>query len=142
MVFFKKKKPYLKLNLPPLEQESKDSNRRYLPRWETNNKILYRRANEVIYREARSKDISATGVCLSTPDNIAPRESLNMVIYLAQDHTPLSIRGKTVWRKSCEAGNLIGIQFENSNDKISELIFNFAFEFKRDELSKRWFKGT
>lgn len=143
VAFFNKKKPILKLNLPPLEQKSEqDQDRRYLPRWKISNKVLYRRAKEVFYREARSRDISATGLCLSALDLIAVNERLNISIYLAQERDPILVRGKAVWRKLHGSENMIGIQFDSVDNKTSELIFKYAFEFKRDEVMKRWFKGA
>ena len=143
MAFFKKDKPVLKLNLPPLEQKpAQDKDRRYLPRWKINSKILYRKAGDVAYREARSNDVSATGLCLSAPDDVAIAEELNMTIYLVPEQDPISVQGKAVWRKLHGAENMVGIQLDRINDKTSELIFKYAFEFKRDELMKLWFKGT
>lgn len=119
-----------------------DVDRRYLPRWEVDNKILYRRENEVSHHECRSKDINCSGACIRTDEEIPLNQELALTVYLADDIEPVHVHGKTVWRLSKEQENLVGIQFDRISDKTSELIFNYAFEYKKEELMKRWFKGA
>ena len=114
--------------------------RRYLPRWEVDNKILYQKENEDTYHECRSKDINATGACMRTTEDITPNQQLNLTIYLADDIEPISIHGQTVWRVSREKENLVGIRFDRITEKTSDLIFHYAFEYKKEELMKRWFR--
>ena len=129
----------------PVPQPTKTDNptnheRRYLPRWEVDNKIIYRKGAEAVDYECRSKDIHAMGACLRTDEDILPNQELDLTIYLADDIEPIHVRGKTLWRVAHDKENLVGIHFERINDKTSDLIFHYAFEYKKEELMKRWFK--
>lgn len=116
--------------------------RRYLPRWEVSNKILYQREDELVAHECLSKDINATGACIRTTSEIKPNQKLNLTVYLADDIEPVRVHGKVVWYLNRNAETWAGIQFDAVNDKTGELIYNYAFEYKKDQLMKNWFKGS
>jgi len=136
---FEEEKTKPRLQPEKIEKPANDE-RRYLPRWEVDNRIIYRKNNEDTAHECRSKDIHAMGACLRSDYDIPPYQELDLTIYLADDIEPIHVRGRTLWRVARDKENLIGIRFERISDKISDLIFNYAFEYKKEELMKRWFK--
>ena len=119
-----------------------DRDRRYLPRWEVDNKIRYQKENDAPYQECRSKDINCSGACMRTSEDIPLNQALNLTIYLADGIEPIYVHGHTRWRVVRDNESLVGIQFDRINDKTSDRIFQYAFEYKREELMKRWFKST
>lgn len=133
-------------NNPPLTTPKKvypfASDRRYLPRWEVDNKILYRKEGDSSYSPCRSKDINCAGICIRTNEEIAVNQPLSLTVYLAEGIAPVDVHGKVLWRIASDTENLVGIQFDQVSDKTSERIFDYAFEYKRDELMKSWFRGT
>lgn len=123
-------------------QETARQERRYLPRWEVDNKIIYSKEAETLLHQCQSKDISATGVCLRTAQDIPPDAKLNLTIYLEENIEPIVVHGQVRWKAARGEENLVGIQFDRVNDKTSDLIFRYAFQNKRDQLMKNWFKGS
>ena len=129
-------------------QESKipnNADRRYLPRWEVRNKILFKKAEEeTAAHQANSIDITSAGMCLDTSEPVTPNGRLNLMIYLADDIEPIDALGRVVWQKpkSSEGSeNIVGIYFERISKQAQDLIFNYAFEYKHAEMVQRWFKG-
>ncbi len=114
---------------------------RYLPRWEVDNRILLRREKEITPHECHSKDINATGVCLRTTEDIKPDTMLNLTIYLAEDIDPIHVYGKVLWKKELEGQHHLGVRFEQMSDNTGNLIFQYAFEYKKEDLIKRWYHG-
>lgn len=129
--------------LPMLHPYDSQENheRRYLPRWEVNNKIFYSKDNELNLNECRSKDINCTGACIRNEEKILPNQQLSLTIVLAENIDPVYVHGKVVWQLERGQEYWTGIRFDRVSDKTSELIFHYAFEFKREELLKSWFKG-
>ena len=122
-------------------ESSKDPDRRYLPRWEVNNKISYRKDNDILYHDCLSKDINCTGACIRTPEDIPVHQNLKLTICLAENIDPIQVHGRVVWQKGHGEEHSLGIQFDRVSDKTSELIYRYAFEFRHDDLVKSWFKG-
>ena len=118
-----------------------DQDRRYLPRWEVDNKIIFQKGNDPIPHECRSKDIAATGACIRAMEDISPSQILNLTIYLANDIEPIQVHGKAVWRQKKDNEHLIGIQFNSISDTTSDRIYHYAFEYRKTDLMKNWFKG-
>ncbi|GEM_PF-582308 len=125
----------------PSETYPQASDRRYLPRWEVDNKILYRKEGDSEYRPCRSKDINCVGICIRTDETIDVNQPLSLTVYLAEGIAPVYVHGRALWRKLIGTENLVGILFDQVSDKTSERIFAYAFEYKRDELMKNWFRG-
>ena len=118
-----------------------DQDRRYLPRWEVDNKIIFQKNQDDIPYECRSKDITAAGACLRIKEDISLSQELNLTIYLANDIEPIQVHGKAIWHQKKENENLIGVQFDAINDATSDRIFHYAFEYRKSDLMKNWFKG-
>ena len=116
------------------------SDQRYLPRWEVNNKVLYRTQNETNFKEARSKDISCVGACIAADESFKPNQNLTIKFYLAPE-VAVYLEGQTVWSKALEEKKLTGIIFHNISDEAQELILQHAFHCDKEKLIRHWFKG-
>lgn len=114
--------------------------RRYLPRWDVENKILYRKKTDIFYQEAHTKDFNCAGLCLSSGEPIPENQEVSITLYLSEDVT-LNIKGVTSWQKKTEQGYLAGIQFDHISKKAQNLLLEFAFENHQQEVQKRWFDG-
>ena len=120
--------------------QTKDADRRYLPRWQVDNKILYQAEEGAALGECRSRDINSSGACIRMPDDVPLQQRLNLTIFLAKDIDPIQVRGAVVWKAPHDGENWFGIKFDRVSEKTNDLIFNYAFEYKKDEVMKRWFK--
>ena len=112
---------------------------RYLPRWEVNNRIAYQ-VQEQEAREAVSHDLSSVGICLRTQMPLPLDEKVKITVYLSQA-TTFHVEGHVVWSKGMGGYSLSGVIFENITPEIQELILQYAFEVKREDLVKHWFSG-
>lgn len=120
---------------------AKDSERRYLPRWQVDNKISYKLEEQPQPYECHSRDINSSGVCIRTTQNIPLQQKLDLTVYLAKDIDPVEVRGSVVWKAQRESENWFGVKFDRVSEKTNDLIFKYAFEHKREEVMKNWFKG-
>ncbi len=138
-MFIEEKK---EITLPQKEKSgyTASQDRRYLPRWEVDNKIFFKKENEIMPHECRGKDIHCAGACIRTREEIPLNQKLNLTIYLADDIDPIHVRGRALWLRRQDNENLVGIQFDSVREKVSDIIFSYAFEYRRDELMKLWFK--
>ena len=125
---------------PQVESSADESDRRYFPRWEVDNKVLYHIENDPIVHECRSVDINCTGACIKTDDTLVPNQNLKLTIYLDKNVT-ISVNGTIIWSKPLEKENIVGINFSNMSQKMQETILKYAFEFNKDSLVQHWFKG-
>lgn len=115
--------------------------RRYLPRWEVDSKILLRADDDTLESECRSKDINCAGTCIRTAAKVNPNQQLDLTIYLADDIEPIHTRGRVVWSLTQGESNLAGVHFDRIRTRDQDLIFQYAFEYKRTDLMRNWFKG-
>ena len=134
-----KKQPFPQ---PEKITDTSPQDRRYLPRWEVDNKILFKKEDETTEYECHSKDINCTGACIRTREDIAPNQELDLTIYLADDIEPIRVHGRTLWRIARDNESLVGGHFDRVSDKTGDLIFNYAFEYKKEEVLRHWFKGS
>ena len=49
--------------------------------------------------------------------------------------------GSVIWQKEIDNEYLVGLHFDKLTNKARELITDYAFEFKKDDVVKNWFKG-
>ena len=135
-------------NQPSPVPPSHGVDKRYMPRWEVTQRILYRLEKETLYHEGQSKDISCDGLCLYADDDLAVNQKLTLTVYLSND-TAVYLEGKTIWNKTIDPSTLkestrkfwIGIQLENTSSRVQELILEHAFNYKKEELLKHWYTG-
>lgn len=116
------------------------NDQRYFPRWQVNNRIVYRCDGEMHPREARSRDLSCAGICLMAPHSLHPAPKIKLKIYLFDDKS-IEVEGHTVWTKTIADGHLVGIIFDNTNSETQNVILQYAFEFKKKDVIRHWFEG-
>ena len=129
-------------NANSAEKNRAVSDRRYLPRWEVHNKILFRREEETACRQCLSKDINSIGTCIVTEEPVELNKPLVMTIYLADDIEPIEAVGRPIWNSVKENQNLAGVRFERISSKARDLIFQFAFVHKKEDLMWQWYKNS
>ena len=121
--------------------DSNQDDRRYFPRWEVSNRVVYQLENEDVLRECRTKDINCAGACIYPKGKIKPDTKIDLTIYLAENKAPVRALGKCSWSRNVGDVHLAGIQFDEISEKAKDLLFEFAFEWKREELVAHWFRG-
>lgn len=124
----------------PTSVPFKSADKRYIPRWEVDNRILYSLNRERKERECRSKDLSCVGACIHTRENIPEDQKLKLKVFLSEN-TCFDVEARILWKKSTQDGYALGVAFDNITPEVQELILTYAFEVKRDDLVKHWFDG-
>ena len=114
--------------------------KRYLPRWEVNNKVVYRLGNQREAHECTSKDISCTGACLQSEIHLPKNSKVDLTIHLSPKSS-INVQGHIVWNKDAEGKFLAGVVFENIPAASQEMILKHAFEIKKEDLVRHWFSG-
>lgn len=121
-------------------EETSEADQRYLPRWEIRNRVLYSLDSDQYPKEGRTKDLSGTGVCILTRENIIPHQKIQLTIYLSEG-TMVKVQGNVVWVRPSTIENQLGINFREISDDAQELILQHAFEINKSEVLKHWFNG-
>ncbi|MFA5261974.1 MAG: PilZ domain-containing protein [Candidatus Omnitrophota bacterium] len=114
--------------------------KRYLPRWEVNNRVLCRTEDGLDSVECRSMDLSCAGICLVMRQKLQSAQKVKLTIYLTEAKA-VEIDGHVAWSRVSGYGNLAGISFENTELGIQDTILKYAFEFKKNTLLQHWFEG-
>jgi len=140
-MFFEESKQLNKTPSGNTSQSNSKDDRRYFPRWQANNKVMYRKQDDMYPHVCLSKDIHCEGMCLRAPEAIASDQKLALVIYLSPDSDPINADGRVMWNRTQGHDNLVGIHFERLTSAAREKIFNYAFDFQREDMVKNWFKG-
>ena len=122
------------------KKQIRGSDQRYIPRWVVHNKVLYRKENNPAYQETASKDINCSGASFYCKDEFSPNQKLKMVLYLSET-IPIEVSGTVLWKKSDKDQNLIGVRFEDIPAHVQDMILKYAFEFKKEDLTRHWFQG-
>ena len=119
----------------------KQAEKRYLPRWEVDNRVMYHLENQSQIREAKTKDMSFAGACLTHVDGLSIDQNLKLVVYLTETKS-IDLCGRVVWvQKTPDNEYWAGVQFYDISQQAQDLILEHAFELNRDVLVKHWFKG-
>src|SRR3989338_5627554 len=108
--------------------------RRYLPRWDVNSRVTYHREDENIIHECRSKDLNCTGACIAISETLEPNQKLIMTFFLGDQSQPIHVMGRMIWQRSQAEQNLVGVHFDVIGEKMRDLIYQYAFQFRHDEL--------
>jgi hypothetical protein len=116
------------------------SDKRYFPRWEVQNRVIYHLEENPDNYEARTKDLSCAGACLISRKNNPLNQKVKLTIYLSASRA-VSVEGKIVWSQPLDGAFELGVDFENVNLKSQDIILQHAFEFKHADVVKNWFKG-
>lgn len=124
-----------------LQHDSPSSDdKRYLPRWEVKNRVLYSAENDPSIHEAHTKDLSCAGACLCVPEALSLSQKVKMTVFL-NENVSVKLDGVVNWIKPMDKAVEVGIAFYNTPMKVQDLILEHAFEFKHEELERQWFRG-
>lgn len=123
--------PELKMSLP---------DKRYLPRWKVTNKIDFLNNTDAGQEECMSNDLSSVGICLQTKESLPIDQHVKLVVHLARE-TSFPVEGRVLWSRPANGGYHSGVVFENITPHDQELILQYAFEVRHDDLVKHWFNG-
>ncbi len=129
-----------KSNQDPLSKKNSGRDQRYFPRWEVDSRVIYKIDNDPMARETHTKDLNCSGVCIYVQEAIKPQQRLKLTIYLS-GRKSVDVQGLVIWNNPLENQALVGICFSNTSQKAQDLILQHAFEIKKEDLTKHWFKG-
>jgi len=116
------------------------SDKRYIPRWDVDNRVIFSYHNGQHQYEARTKDLSCAGACLLT-NRIAPEEhQIKLKVFLSE-HISFDVTAHVVWKSLSDGEFSLGVTFDDITPDIQELILTYAFEVKKDDVIKHWFSG-
>lgn len=131
----------LSKNQPPPHRKNLALNeKRYLPRWNVNNRVLYLKEEGLAYQECRSRDINAEGACICPSEALAVNQPLKLTFYLSEG-IAVYAQGKVKWVKNQADQKIVGLQFDNVSEKTQDMILQYAFNFNKAALTKHWFQG-
>ncbi|OGX18626.1 MAG: hypothetical protein A2Y04_03690 [Omnitrophica WOR_2 bacterium GWC2_45_7] len=116
-----------------------NSDGRYFPRWQVQNRVLYQLENEAQMYEGSTKDLSCAGACLCVDKEIKLNQKINLTVYLS-DKERVTLTGEVMWSKQENQYNQIGVIFFNTSSQAQDLILQHAFEINKEELMKHWYK--
>ena len=116
------------------------SDKRYLPRWQVNNRVILTVQGETLSHEGISRDVNSTGASLTTKTNLASKQKVKLKIYLSED-TIVKVEGRIIWNHPEGDGYLLGINFENLSRESQDILLQYAYEIKKDDIVKHWFTG-
>lgn len=122
---------------------SSDSDeRRYLPRWEVRNRVLYQLHNSARVNESITKDLHAAGASFFSRQALEPKQTVKLTIYLSPDVT-VTVDGRITWIKSLnKEENLLGVEFVNVDERIQSKILEYAFELNDSSVMRSWYKSA
>jgi hypothetical protein len=116
-----------------------DSDLRYFPRWEVNNRVLYQFENEYDLHQGRTRDLSCVGARLRAEAPFETRK-ISLTIFLSP-RISVTVQGRVLWVSGDHGNSEAGITFENVSQEAQDMILQHAFEMDPDSVVNRWFEG-
>ena len=124
-----------------IENKPNNTDKRYLPRWDVSNRVLFQIEDNESKHEACTKDINLTGACILSKSNIDPNEKIELTIFLS-DKAFVKIKGSVLWAKPQDDETVkAGVHFDLISEESQDLIYQHAFEIERKQIVNNWFKG-
>lgn len=117
-----------------------DSDQRYFPRWDVKNRVLYKLEKDQQPHEGYTKDLHCAGLCLRVDDQLRPKQKLKLTVHLANE-TTIQAEGTVMWIKDLGDHREAGISFSQLSDLAKNLIFEYAFQVRKKDVIRQWFKG-
>lgn len=118
--------------------------RRHCPRWAVVSRIFYQLNDDTTIHESQSVNISATGICFTTPELLYENTRIKMRIFIS-DEKVLRVGGQVIWSRS-ESGNgrssyQAAVRFSDLTPESQAMILDHAFASKREDVVNYWFQG-
>ena len=99
--------------------------------------------NEEISELSFTENISAGGICIFTPHNLAVGSDLALKIFIPYNHDPLIVKGKIVWKRDSrfldqtpERNLDIGIQFTEIDQTDCKSIAAYIRKYSKKKETK------
>ena len=126
----------------PEQNQKEPADQRYFPRWNVNNRVLYKSESDPDHslRHGHTKDLSGVGACLYLKEFLPPCQKITLGIHLSPKAT-IDLRATVVWQKAEDLAYLTGVAFYETSDEAQQLILEHAFELDRKKLLEHWYKG-
>lgn len=113
---------------------------RYFPRWEVNNRVLYRIDEDKEFHDGKTRDISCAGACIVGHAQAAPHQKIKITMQLSEGAT-IKLNARILWVKTGPDELAMGVAFYDTPDKVQDSILQHAFELDKDKVLKQWYKG-
>ncbi len=117
-----------------------NNDNRYLPRWETANKVVCQSEDTPQAFEGCTEDLSSSGTCIRMKKLPGLSRDMKITIYLA-DRTAVETEGRIVWIKHLKDGVQVGIKFSSLSEEDQDLILEHAFQIDKPKFLNQLFKG-
>ena len=126
-----------KFSYPP---PSSHHDKRYVPRWQVNNRVQFAVDQRDKVHQGYTKDISCAGACLQLDSHsLLIQQKINLTIYLS-DTASVQVKGQVAWINPKEDGCDVGVSFCDVSDKVQATLLDYAFEVNRQGIVNHWFK--
>ena len=122
------------------DQDSPKADKRYLPRWQVNNRVSCTLLGERHSHAGVSRDLNCMGMSFISETRFLPNQKVKLKIHLSED-TVVKVEGYIVWTRSAGDGFASGILFENLSLEAQDLLLQYAYEIKKDDVVDHWFTG-
>lgn len=119
---------------------SANSDSRYFPRWEVDQRVFCVLDGEAEAREGKTKDISCAGACIVGDWHIAPHQKIQLTIQLSKG-TKIKLNAHILWVKSNNDQREMGVTFYDTSDEVQDSILQHAFEVDKEKVLNQWYKG-
>lgn len=117
-----------------------NNDNRYIPRWETQNKVVGQLEDAVQPLEGHTRDICSTGACIVTRKLPGLSRNLKLTIFL-NNHTTVEADGKIIWTKLLDEQVEIGVRFSAMSTENQEILLEHAFQIDKKRFLGQLFKG-
>ena len=107
--------------------------KRYFPRWEVENRVLFQLKDNAEVFEGYTKDLNCAGMCLNTPQLLTVHQKLKLIIYLSKK-TSISLLGIIVWVRDEKLFHKAGVVFYNTPMETQDIMLQFAFNLNKERL--------
>jgi len=121
-------------------EQLKNGNKRYTPRWNIQDYCACQMSKGSLACEGHLKDVSCTGACVETDQNVPINQNINLTLHLP-DRGVVNVCGKAVWARAVNSHHEIGIHFFNTSSKTQDTILQHAVGANKELLKDHWFKG-
>jgi len=122
------------------DEELKTENKRYTPRWNLQDRSAYQMNIGSEACEGHLKDVSCTGACVETDQDLPINQNVNLTLHLP-DRGAINVCGTAVWAKAVNSHYEIGIHFFNTSSEAQDTILQHAARANKRLLTEHWFKG-
>ena len=116
------------------------SERRYLPRWEVNNRIQYQLGPYADQLEGATKDLNSSGASVVVGRDPLVYKRIRMTVYLDKN-VSFDVDGNIMWTKKENDQYVLGVRFQNLTPEAQDLILEHAFRIDKKKFLKHLFKG-